>query len=100
MTPKTQKSLLTQVVLLGLGVLGVWTQTPPLAAADREQLWSAAEAQRHGLVRAWFGQVQMDPARSRVQDLCLYEDIFLVQTDRAILHAFEAETGRTQWAVL
>ncbi len=88
-----QPMILMATGLLGLGSLG---QAAWAFGGQRP----AAAPQAPGLVRAWTAQVQMDPARSRLQHLCLYEDTLLVQTDRAILHAFDAETGRTQWAVL
>lgn len=86
---------------IGLGSVGIVMgmllgQLPE--ASGQSLLWSAEQAQHHGLVRAWYAQVQMDPSRSRVQHFSLYQDTFLVQTDRAGLHALEAETGRTQWA--
>lgn len=84
---------------LGTILVMLWAGGTGVGAAAEGRLWSAEEAQRHGLVRAWFGQVMMDATRSRVQHMLLHEGTFFVQTDRAMLHAFDAETGRTQWAV-
>ena len=54
-------------------------------------------AARHGLTRAWFTQVEMDTSRSRLEHLVLYDGILYAQTDRAIVHAIDAETGATLW---
>jgi len=82
-----------------VALLGVWLLGENSRALGGQPA-AAGPPQAPGLVRAWTGQVQMDPARSRVQHLCLYEDTLLAQTDRAMLHAFDAETGRTQWALM
>ncbi|MBN1909270.1 MAG: PQQ-binding-like beta-propeller repeat protein [Pirellulales bacterium] len=61
------------------------------------------EAGRHGLKRAWFAQVRLDPSRSRVTHVQFveksgkYPDTLFVQTDAATVHAFDAETGQTLW---
>jgi len=55
-------------------------------------------AARHGLTRCWFTQIEMDPGRSRLKDLVLYDGILYAQTDRAMVHAIDAETGATLWA--
>ena len=52
----------------------------------------------HGLTRAWFTQVEMDPGRSRLKHLVLYDGILYAQTDKAMVHAIDAETGATLWA--
>ena len=54
-------------------------------------------AARHGLTRAWFTQVEMDPGRSRLKHLVLYDGILYAQTDKAMVHAIDAETGATLW---
>ena len=56
-------------------------------------------AERHGLTRAWFTQIQMDRSRGRVAHVVLDRGTLFVQTDQAVLHAIDAETGRTLWAV-
>ena len=86
------------MVLVVMGLFGAWLLGKNSGALGGQL--AAGPPQAPGLVRAWTGQVQMDPARSRVQHFCLYEDTLLVQTDRAMLHAFDAETGRTQWALM
>ncbi len=61
------------------------------------ELLTDAEVGRHGLVRAWFTQVQLDPARGRVTDIVIDGGTVFVQTDRAILQAIDAESGQTLW---
>ncbi|MCS7304053.1 MAG: PQQ-like beta-propeller repeat protein [Thermoguttaceae bacterium] len=85
-------------ILMGIALVGVVSLEKRVWAFGEQP--PAGSHQAPGLVRAWASQVQMDPARSRVQYLCLYEDTLLVQTDRAVLHAFDAETGRTQWTMM
>jgi hypothetical protein len=51
----------------------------------------------HGLTRTWFTQVEMDPGRSRLKHLVLYDGILYAQTDKAIVHVIDAETGATLW---
>ncbi len=53
---------------------------------------------RHGLTRAWLTQVQMDSSRARVIYVLLNNGTLFVQTDQAMLHAVDAETGQTLWA--
>ena len=69
-----------------------------LAAAYRSALISQPEARRHGLSRAWYTQIQLDQARGRVRHVVLHQGTLFVQTDRAMLHAINAETGQTLWA--
>lgn len=51
----------------------------------------------HGLVRPWFTQVVLDPARGRIGDIVVDDGTVFVQTDRAVLQAIDGETGRTLW---
>ena len=57
-------------------------------------------AARHGLTRPWFTQAQLDRGQARVSHVVLFEGILYVQTDRAMVHAIDAETGETLWAKL
>jgi outer membrane protein assembly factor BamB len=68
------------------------------SAQTENKIISEQLAARHGLTRAWFTQVEMDAARSRLQDLVLYNGILYAQTDHAVVHAIDAETGATLWA--
>jgi hypothetical protein len=73
---------------------------PPgcLLGASRGEIIPETSAQRHGLTRPWLTQVQVDRARGRVRDVVLYEGVLYVQTDRAVIHAIDAETGQSLWA--
>jgi outer membrane protein assembly factor BamB len=66
--------------------------------AQRSQLITEAVAARHGLVRPWFAQVELDQSRGRLCDLILYEGTLYAQTDKAVIHAIDAETGKTLWS--
>ncbi len=74
-----------------------------LSAAPGGGLISHQVAQGHGLTRAWFTQVRLDPGQGRVSHVTFCEkdemnpDTLFVQTDRAALHVIDAETGQTLW---
>lgn len=90
---------MTRRFILGAAAACALLGSAPAPADVVSALFSQQQAQRHGLVRVWYGQVQMDVARARVQSMLLHAGTLFVQTDRAMLHAFDAETGRTLWAV-
>jgi outer membrane protein assembly factor BamB len=151
------------VISVGLFFALLSAQT---VGADRgdSALISQIEAQRYGLERAWFTQVQLDPARARMTDMIYFvsatqsHTVYEVQyqerkrafserdtdrfgdlmgkekaekeanafmeelklseiesklatiqvpettlyavTDRAVVHAIDAETGRTRWSTV
>lgn len=66
-------------------------------AALTDALITETDAARHGLTRAWFTQVELDRASSRLIHLVLQGKTLYAQTDRAVLHAIDAETGQTLW---
>ncbi len=68
----------------------------PLWAA-RSGLIPETTAAQHGLTRPWFTQVELDHGRGRLRDLVLYKGILYAQTDQAVIHAIDAETGKTLW---
>jgi len=75
-------------------------------AASTSRLITQDDAARHGLTRAWFAQIPLDPGRSQISHLRLFEgtgplpDTLLVQTNQATVHAINAETGQTLWTRL
>jgi len=85
-------------LLLVAALLAAASPWGGLLAAPRSGLVPEATAARHGLTRAWFTQIQLDPSRTRVQDVVLHEGTLYVQTNRAMVHAIDAETGKTIWA--
>ena len=66
-------------------------------SAARNQLIPETTAARHGLARPWFTQVELDRGRGRLTDLVLHQGTLYAQTDNAVIHAIDAETGRTLW---
>lgn len=63
--------------------------------ADR--LFSQEAAKQLGLVRAWFTQVQLDPARNKVERAVLNGDRLTVLTTAGVVQELDAITGRTYW---
>ena len=55
-------------------------------------------AKRHGLARPWYTQIQMDRGQGRVRHVVLHDGALYVASDRAMVHAIDAETGKTLWA--
>ena len=82
---------------LALGASGLssfsWALPPSLG------LLSQADAGRHGMRRQWVSHVNLDRSRDRLANLLLEGPTLFAQTKRGLLHAFDAETGGTQWAV-
>jgi hypothetical protein len=74
----------------------LFAAAPRTAAAS--PLISETAAARHGLVRSWFAQATMDPGRSRLSHLKLYDGILYAQSDRGLVQAFDAETGAALWS--
>jgi outer membrane protein assembly factor BamB len=66
-------------------------------AAPGVRLIPETAAARHGLTRPWFTQAQVDRTQGKIESLLLYDGTLFVQTDRAVLQAIDAETGRTLW---
>jgi len=67
-------------------------------AALRARLITESTAAQHGLTRAWFTQVHLDRAVGQLRHMVLHRGTLFLQTDRAVLHAVDAETGRTLWS--
>jgi hypothetical protein len=81
----------------------VLTLVGAMAACDRSlaargsHIIPEPAARRHGLTRPWFTQIQIDRARGRVTHIVLDSGMLFVQTDQAVVHAVDAETGQTKW---
>ncbi len=60
-------------------------------------LISQEQAASVGLKRAWFARAKLDPSRSRVVDWILSGDQLLLLTDAGVMHAIDANTGKTNW---
>ncbi|MGW8257672.1 MAG: outer membrane protein assembly factor BamB family protein [Thermoguttaceae bacterium] len=87
-----QRRLFFLVVVLSVCFVGMWKSN-----ACATEIISETQAARHGLTRCWWTQVQMAPGRDRLLKLVLYEGILYAQTDQAMIHAIDAETGATLW---
>jgi outer membrane protein assembly factor BamB len=68
-----------------------------VSAAGAADLIPQGTAAAHGLTRMWSVQMEIDHARSSVQSVLLDRGVLFVQTTAAMLHAFDAETGRPIW---
>jgi len=68
------------------------------AQSADEALITRMTAERHGLKRAWFAQIELDPASEQVSYINQHGGTLFVQTSHAMVHALDAETGRTLWA--
>jgi hypothetical protein len=55
-------------------------------------------AEHAGLKRAWFAQVPLDQARSKITYVTLQAGAILVVTDESMLHVLDPETGLRQWS--
>ncbi len=84
--------------VFALALIGVLVAGAPAAAARRGEVIPETTARRHGLTRPWFTQVQLDSARARISHITLDRGTLFVQTDQAVAHAIDAETGNTLWA--
>jgi outer membrane protein assembly factor BamB len=85
--------------LLLMALVGPFAMSDRSMAAYRDEIIPETTAARHGLTRMWFSQVQLDRSRARVVHVLLDRGTLFVQTDKAMLHALDAETGQTLWAV-
>lgn len=81
-----------------LALVGALAASDRSLAAGGSQVISEPAARRHGLARPWFTQIQMDRARARITHIVLDSGTLFVQTDQAVMHAVDAETGQTLWA--
>jgi hypothetical protein len=80
-------------------VLGSLTLSAILfsASAYARRLVSQAEAGQLGLKRAWFAQLELDPARNRVERAVLHGDRLIVMTSAGVVQQLNALTGETMW---
>lgn len=74
---------------LGLALVSAAHAEPVLVRYD--------EAARHGLERAWFAQIPVDPGRSRVSTWYLDEAQIYCVTDSGLVTSLNAETGAALW---
>jgi outer membrane protein assembly factor BamB len=83
--------------MLPLAILTAWAALTTLPAWG--ELVTQPQATRMGLERAWFAQVDLDPARHRITNWLLHDNLLFAVTSAGTIHALDATTGRTAWAV-
>lgn len=69
------------------------------AQGASERLVSRVTAERHGLKRAWSTQIALNRATGHIAYITQESGTLFVQTSDAMVHAIDAENGRTLWAV-
>ncbi len=79
----------TSVVLVVASLAG--------GAQGAHRLVSQEKAARLGLTRAWFVQVELDPARDHIQRAVLVGDRLTVITSASVVQELNALTGQTYW---
>src|SRR5690606_22968342 len=87
----------TALSIAVLSVALLATMPATYAAHANGGLIANDAAQRYGLERAWFSQVQLDPSRHTVENAVLYNGQIVVLTTAGVLHVMDAETGSTIW---
>jgi len=68
------------------------------ALAQVMGLLSQPTAERHGLTREWFVQVDVDRSAGRVEHITLDGGVLFVISNQSVVHAINAESGRTLWS--
>ncbi len=54
--------------------------------------------ERHGLTRGWRAQVELNRATDRDAYITQFDGVLYVQTNHALIHAVDAETGKKLWS--
>jgi outer membrane protein assembly factor BamB len=85
-----------QLLVAAALVAALWPHGP--LCAMQTDLIPEETAARYGLARPWFAQVEFDNTRAGLRNVILYEGVLYVQTKSAIVHAINAETGKTLWS--
>ncbi len=89
---------MTRRMALWAACLGcVWQGTIALGSPGPDII-SEPAAQQHGLTRAWFTQMQIDPSRGRIRELILDEGTLFLFSDQSVVTAIDASTGATRWS--
>jgi hypothetical protein len=55
-------------------------------------------AERSGLVRAWYLQLPLDQAKSKITRIRFFSGLILAVTDEGMLHVVDAESGQLRWS--
>lgn len=86
-----------RILLFVACVVGVYSGRMALGSPGSEVI-SEPAAERHGLTRAWFTQIQVDPSRGRLGEWILDEGTLFILSDQSVLTAVDAATGATRWS--
>lgn len=89
---------MTRRMALWAGCLACALQGTIALGSPRPDIMSEPAAQQHGLTRAWFTQMQIDPSRGRVRELILDRGMLFLLSDQSVLEAIDASTGVTRWS--
>jgi len=89
---------MTQRLVFTLALVAAVWPCSRLPIAQSSEIIPQTTALQDGLRRAWFTQIQLDRARGRIAHIVLHQGTLFVGTDRAVVHAVDAETGQTLWA--
>ena len=85
-----------RIWVIALVALGL--SAPVLSAANlNSRMIPHEEAQQLGLTRAWFGHIDLDPARNHVERAILTGNRLTVLTSAGVVQEFDAETGQSLW---
>ena len=71
----------------------------PAGLSAQSVLVPQSAAQRHGLTKAWFSQVELDRSVDHIAYITQQGGMLYVQTTHAMVHALDSETGRKFWNV-
>jgi outer membrane protein assembly factor BamB len=90
---QTCRFLPLALLLLVCGLVGPAAAQSPMGS----QIVMETTARRHGLTRAWVSQVEFDRRADHLTYVTQDAGQLLVQTQMAMVHVLDAETGRTVW---
>jgi outer membrane protein assembly factor BamB len=85
-------------LLAVLAALVLADLTPATRVQAQSVLVDHTVAAQHGLERAWFAQVPLDPSRTRATAWLLQDDRVYCVTDAGIIASLDAETGAQVWS--
>ncbi len=97
--PRRKDLAMLRRIALAMLLLGLMAQpSPGQMLRSQSILPTRAALQRVGLERGWFTAVPLQAGLEKVIDISIFEDLLFAQTSEAVLHAYEAETGRLLWS--
>lgn len=79
-------------------ILSVCSVLAPTRSSEAGELIRDTQARRHGLVRSWFTQARLDPARNELSRVVLKDDYLYLMTSSGSVQALDANTGKSLWS--